>query len=1029
MPMVLHYCSRTALGPIAAAIFVAVPLFFSPAFAQDSYDSVEAEAVEEIVVTGSRIKRRNLVSTSPVTQVDAIELEFQGITRIEDMLNDLPQVIADQSSATNNGSAGIATVDLRGLLPVRTLTLLNGRRLPAGSPSNPASDVNQIPGMLIERVEVLTGGASATYGSDAIAGVVNFITADDFVGFQVDYQFARYTHENGSELAQLVDEAGYVLPSSNVSDGDTHNLSMMLGMEGPGGRGNITAYATYRDIEGVTQSERDHSACAINPEGFFCGGSSTIPDGRFTDFGLLTNPDCILVPAPTPEDPNAMTCNRIPAFDYATGQPTGDTDEDGNPILMPEPVLPWFGNTSGNGTMPWPGRFDLLVDPGTNTFVNRRGHPNAFYNFAPTNYFMRPDERITAGVFAHYPVGDSSELYVELNYMDDKTVAQLAPSGSFFNPETINCDNPFLSQQQFDLVCGQYNLTPSDSQIAFLGRRNAEGGSRQSEQQHTQYRGVIGLRGDLGMTWSYDAFVNYGEVEHSELFDEDLSITRMIRAVEVVADPVSGQPVCRSVVDGTDPNCIPWNVFESGAVTQEALDYITQPIFFDGSTEQIQVNAYVSGDLGDYGIRVPTADEGIRVVLGLEYRDENLEYNPDEAAQSGDVAGFGSSAPPISGGYSVNEFFTEASVPLLQGMTAAELVSIDLAYRYSDYSTDKQTNTYKVGGEWMFNPSVRLRASFQHAVRIGNIHELFRPLEESGVFLTDTCEGLNPVSTFEQCQNTGVTAAQYGNIADVEGDFAQATFGGNADLDPEESDTVSFGIIINPEFLPGYTLSTDYLDIDVSGAIAEPDGNFVFEQCIETGDPRFCDAINRDPATALLSVGEGFINLTDTNIGAIRTSGVDVNADYVFEIGRVGDLQFNLVGTYVDRWDWQELPGEEPFDCAGIYAGGPCFRPRPELSTNLRATWLMPWEASFSVLWRYSSDVIDASEFEYDLPSQSYIDIAGLWDVTDSIRLRLGVNNVMDEDPPLAPFGSGNTIPETYDALGRYWFAGMTFRL
>ena len=434
--MVSCHTSKSALGHTLAATCFAVLICSPAANAQVDDADADAEAVEEIVVTGSRIKRRNLVSTSPVTQVDAVELEFQGITRVEDLLNDLPQVIADQSAGTNNGSSGTATVDLRGLQPIRTLTLLNGRRLPAGSPANPAADINQIPGMLIERIEVLTGGASATYGSDAISGVVNFITADDFQGVQFDYQFSQYAHDNSSYLAQFVEDAGYALPPGNVSDGDTHNFSLMAGFNGPGGEGNLTAYVTYRDIESVTQSERDHSACALfgDSADFFCGGSSTIPDGRFTDFGLLTNPDCVLVPAPTPEDPNAMACNRIPAFDYQTGLPTGETDPDGNPILMPEPALPWFGNTSGNGSMPWPGRFDLLVDPGTNTFANRAGHPNAFYNFAPTNYFMRPDERITAGVFGHYPLGSSAEIYVELNYMDDKTVAQLAPSGSFFWP-------------------------------------------------------------------------------------------------------------------------------------------------------------------------------------------------------------------------------------------------------------------------------------------------------------------------------------------------------------------------------------------------------------------------------------------------------------------------------------------------------------------------------------------------------------------------------------------------------------------
>ena len=422
---------------------------------------------------------------------------------------------------------------------------------------------------------------------------------------------------------------------------------------------------------------------------------------------------------------------------------------------MNEAILPWFGNTSGTGSMPWPGRFDLLVEPGTNTFVNRSGHPKAFYNFAPTNYFMRPDERITVGAFGQHEIGDRAEVYVELNYMNDKTNSQLAPSGSFFVPESVSCGHPFLSQQQFDVICAPYNLTTSDSQVVFIGRRNTEGGSRTNSIQHTSYRAVTGVRGDFGNAWSYDAYLNYGEVKYASVYDEDLSVDRMLRALDAVSDPATGEAVCASVLDGSDPACVPWNVFESGAVTQAMLDYITLPIYFDGSTKQFQANAFVSADLGDYGIRFPTADESVQVVMGVEYRDESLNYVPDETAQGGGAAGFGQQIAPISGGYSVAEFFGEAVVPILQGKTAAELVSLDLAYRYSDYSTDKQTNTYKIGAEWTMVPSLRLRASFQHAVRVGNVHELFAPVLSSGGYTIDACEGTNPAATFEECQRTG----------------------------------------------------------------------------------------------------------------------------------------------------------------------------------------------------------------------------------------------------------------------------------
>jgi outer membrane receptor protein involved in Fe transport len=996
-------------------------------FAGESQDA--AGEIEEIIVTGSRIKRRNLTSASPVTQVGAEEFELQGVTRVEDLLNNLPQTLFDDSSFTNNGSSGTATVDLRGLGPKRTLTLLNGRRLPYGSPSYTAVDVNQIPGMLIERVEILTGGASAAYGSDAIAGVVNFITISDFEGIQFDYQFSQYRHDNDSPLAQLVEEAGYKLPDGSVSDGETHNVSLIAGLNMPNGRGNIAAYAGWRDVKGVTQSERDYSACEINSD-LFCGGSTTIPDGRFTDWGLLTHPDCVRVPNPTPDDPNAMTCNRVPAFDYATGQPTGAVDGNDNPVMMNEPLLPWLGNTSGNATMPWPGTFDYLVEPGTDTFADRGGHPNAFYNFAPTNYYMRPNERITAGLFGHYDLGRDNELYLELNFMNDKSAAQLAPSGSFFWLNTVHCDNPLLSQQQYDLVCGRFNLQPTDSQFVSIGRRNVEGGPRRNEMEHTQYRAVLGIRGDLGATWSYDGFVNYSEVEMDVLADEDLSIERMNRAIDVVSDPDTGAPVCRSVLDGSDPDCVPWNIFESGAVTEAALDYITVPLFHDGSTEQLQANVYFSGDLGDYGLRVPGTDDGIKVVLGLEYRDDHLESNPDPRAQTGDVAGAGSSSSAISAGLSVREFFTEASIPLLQGRTAAELVSIEAGYRYSDYSTNKQTDTYKFAGEWSPIRALRLRASFQRAIRIGNVYDLFSPAVQShdidgGV---DPCQGQNPTATLEQCQRTGLSVSQYGAMPFD--NSRNLLFGGNPNLDPEESETVSYGFVLTPGFAPQLSISADYFDIDVEGAILTPIPGFLLDQCIETGQSRYCDAIHRDPATGSLGFGEGYIDARDTNIGALKTSGIDVVADYVQPIGRFGDLQFSLIGTYLDSVQRQDLPGQAWGECVGKY-WTPCGRPRPEIASNLRGTWITPWNLSVSLLWRYTSKIISLDEDfqDFDLPSTDYYDLAALWDPTDSVSLRFGINNLFDEDPPFCPCFSGNTWPEAYDALGRYVFAGINYRL
>ena len=229
--------------------------------AQPTDSEQEPEADEVLVVTGSRIVRKNLVSSSPVTQVDAEELLFQGTVRVEDMARTLPQVYSDQNTGQSNGATGTATVDLRNLGTTRTLVLVNGRRLPVGSPLHAGgADINQIPGALIRGVEVLTGGASATYGSDAVAGVVNFLMKDDFQGFRLDYQYSGYQHNNDAgNWQRIVKEAGYPVAEGSVRDGEMSYVSMVLGGNFDDGRGNMTAYATYRDIAAVWQASRDYS--------------------------------------------------------------------------------------------------------------------------------------------------------------------------------------------------------------------------------------------------------------------------------------------------------------------------------------------------------------------------------------------------------------------------------------------------------------------------------------------------------------------------------------------------------------------------------------------------------------------------------------------------------------------------------------------------------------------------------------------------------------------------------------------------
>ena len=513
--------------------------------------------LEQITVTGSRIATDpNLISSAPVSQVSAQELTYRGITRVEDLINDLPQITPELSANESNGATGTATLDLRGLGSDRTLVLVNGHRMGFGDPFALAPDVNQIPGALVSQVELLTGGASSTYGSDAMAGVVNFIMKDDFEGFQLDLQYSGYQHNQGNDAVQeQIAAAGFEQAPSDVTDGGTVSANVIIGMNSEDGRGNITGYLGYRDINAITQDSRDFSACALDSGsggGQVCSGSATRAPALITDFG------------------------------------------DAYFMVEGDQLVPWDGTT---------------------------------YNFGPLNHFQRPDERYTGGIFGNYAVDEHLEGYAEFMFMDDRSLAQIAPSGAFFVTDSINCSNAFLSDQQFaTLGC----TGPDDVAPFFIGRRNVEGGPRISDLRHTSFRSLAGIRGDITDNWSYDAFANFARLSFSNTFQNDMSTTRIIRSLDVVADPDTGQPVCQSVLDGSDPNCVPWNIFREGGVTQEALDYLSLPLFSKADLSQDQLVAYVSGDLTDMGLVSPWAGGGVE--MAPEQRARALYHGHDHAA-------------------------------------------------------------------------------------------------------------------------------------------------------------------------------------------------------------------------------------------------------------------------------------------------------------------------------------------------------------------------------------------------------------
>lgn len=952
-------------NPLAAAVnralygVAAVTTATIPALTQAQDDGAPA-ALEEITVTGSRIATdANLVTSSPVSTVRPEEIGHRGITRVEDLVNDLPQIVPELTSTESNGATGTATLDLRGLTSVRTLVLTNGHRMGFGDPFALAPDVNQIPGALIERVELLTGGASSTYGSDAVAGVVNFIMKSDFEGFQLDFQVSGYDSGDDNTGVQAdIDAAGF--EQGGESSGTSQDINLIVGVNSGDGRGNVTGYMGYRSINAIKHGDRDFSACALSSnsaDGTGCGGSATIPTGLFTPFN---------------------------GVDYFT--------------------------VAGDQFVPW---------------------DYTYYNYGPLNFFQRPDERFTGGAFGHYEIAPALEGYAEFMFMDDQSDAQIAPSGAFFVTSTIPCENPLLSPQQFGVLgC----TSTADIAPFYIGRRNVEGGPRNQDLRHTSFRSLAGFRGDFGNGWSYDFFANFSRLNYSNVYENDLSITRIGRALDVVDDGM-GNPVCRSVVDGSDPACVPWNLFQTGGVTDAAINYLVLPLFANADLDMNQVVGYVAGDLTDYGVVIPTASDGLQVVFGAEYRDESFNFVPDFGYTSGDGAGQGGPIPAVSGELWVKEFFTELKVPIVQDRPGIRSLSLDLRYRFSDYETDVDTDTWNIGGEYTPIDGLMFRGGISRAVRHANISELFTP-QALGLWAgTDPCAGAMPELSAAQCANSGVTAAQYGSIpVSPAGQYNRIT-GGNPDLVPEESDSTTVGFVFTPSgFAEGLTLSVDYWSIEVEDAIATGIGEeFTIRECGATGDAAFCSLISRGP-NGNLWIGGANVLSTQVNIGFFDTAGYDVAGTYSMDVGRHG-LDFNLRTTYLDKFDQQPVPGAPTEECAGQW-GGSCTRPRPEWKTTFSTNWTPPGQAfRIGASLRYISAMDEFALDRFTAGSKTYIDMSANW-MPDwgwgNTEFNAGVTNITDNDPPVnglinnvSVYSNGNTIPGTWDALGRYWFVGF----
>lgn len=935
---------------------------------------VEQKA-EKIEVTGTRIPPPNLEGASPVTVVDAVTIKVDGVRSAESFLNNLPQVFAAQGANVANGATGTATVNLRGLGASRTLVLVNGRRLPYGSANSASADLNQIPSPLIKRVEILTGGAGAIYGSDAVAGVVNFIMNDRFEGVQFDVNHGFYNHQqqNAAGVADIVrgraatNPKEFAVPGDKSDDGRIFDANVLMGGNFGNGKGNATVYFGYKKEQALLQSERDFSACSLAASGsvFSCGGSGTNATTRITN----------------------LTTGKV------------------------------YTNGDSNGT--------------ARIFSNALDQ----YNFGPANHFQRPSERYNANASANYDFMPDVKLYSEFAFTDYRSIAQIAPGGVFGSIATVGFDNPLLSPS-WKAALGLNQA--GDTTDVVVQRRNVEGGGRQSEFRNTSFRTVVGVKGDVG-NWSYDAFMQTAKVIYQQTEKNYFENARIDNALDVVN--VNGVATCRVATTGADTACVPYNPWQLGKITSAQLNYLQAPGIRTGGTEQMVQGGSISSDLGTYGIKLPTSKNGVAVAVGIERRTEKLDLQTDSLTQTGSLSGSGGPTPGLNGKFTVKDIYAEVRVPILEGASFAELLSANASYRNSDYTTGVKTNTYGFGVEWSPTKQVRLRASYQKAVRAANLIELY---QAQGLNLydndSDPCAGSAPAATLAQCARTGVTAAQYGNIQDSPAGQYNFLQGGNPNLNPEKAKSNTLGVVFTP--MSNLSATVDYFDIKVEDTISIINPVTSLAQCIATGNPLFCSLITRDRLGTLWLLDTARIVGTNQNIGGSRATGIDLGFNYTHKLPNLGSLNVNTVATYLLKAETEEIKGLGNYDCVGLY-GNNCGVPNPEWRNKTRATWTTPWNWDLALTWRFFGSVdVDTSSsnpklagpvqsVEKTLGSRNYFDLAGSYAVTKQITLRAGINNLFDKDPPITTvsgpsiFGNGNTFPQVYDALGRRVFLNL----
>lgn len=953
-------------------------------------DSVESR---DIIVTGSRIRRPDFDTPNPVLTIGAQQLQQSGTTNLTDFLTGYPALQGSSTSGDNSGSGagigatGLNLLNLRNLGTERTLVLVDGRRHVAAVPGSQAIDINTIPTDLVQRIDILTGGASAIYGADGVTGVVNFILKKDFDGITASAQ------------------AGI----SQRGDAGQRRFSITAGKNFADGRGNISLAYEYGREDRLETRDR---ARLSGPEavGFFLNPDDPENQGGYT--GGASN-----------GIPDTVPLNNIRYFD--TNREGGiDVDFDGFPDF--------FVGSGGTLTAFDPGTFvpDFYQQGGNATLVSDYG-----------NDLLPDNERHVVNALAHFDIAPALSLFAEGKYARTRSFSLQQPTFDYYL--LIQPDNPYIP--------APLRATAAANGGLLVNRDNFDFGQRGENIKRETYRFVVGARGDIGTHANYEVSYTWGRTDVRNTLVNDIYDDRYYAAIDVVNGPngptcrvnLAGagyspdQPYnyTRDVFDPTSfqpGQCVPLNLFGEGAPSAAALDFIRATTTDRSRIEQQVATASVSGDFGQF-FKLPGGAVGF--ALGAEYRKETSRFTADPLAAQGLT--FTNSLSNDGGKFDVKEVFGEVNVPLFKDVPFAHRLDFGAAVRYSDYSTIGTTTTWKVDGTYAPIRDITFAGTYSKAVRAPNIGELFAGSSQTFNFVTDPCN-TNQVQNGTQyrranCQalltSLGVTnTATYRDPRSVN---IPGFVSGNPNLNEEEATTWTAGIILQPRFIPGLSVRGDWYDIKLKNAVNTATASALAALCVDqpTLNNQYCANIVRQNGAAGTANAGNVIGFTlqPFNVAAFSTAGLDLNVNYQKSVARIGTFSVNIIGNYLDRLQFISTPGADVTN-----SRGEAFAPKYTANSDFTLK-TGPVTLNYGLLWfdktlRGTNQALTANPDQY-APEYNYLkqhwqhDFFVAFDVEKNFQFYGGVNNAFDQKPDIGT----NTYPVS--SIGRFFYFGAKVKL